>query len=131
MAAEGFCIIFISHKLDEVLSVADRISVLRRGEVTGTVASGDTTRRDLARMMVGRELATALMGEGEVEAHRTGDAMLVLSELRALATRRFLLLNGVSFQIHAGETLGIAGVAGNGQRELAEVIAGMRTATEG
>ncbi|MGI8403731.1 MAG: ABC transporter ATP-binding protein [Thermomicrobiales bacterium] len=131
MAAEGFCIIFISHKLDEVLAVADRISVLRRGEVTGTVASGDTTRRDLARMMVGRELATALLADEEVEARRTGDAMLVLSGLQALGDKALPALNGVSFQIHAGETLGIAGVAGNGQRELAEVIAGMRAATGG
>ena len=131
MAAEGFCIIFISHKLDEVLAVADCISVLRRGVVTGTVASGETTRRELARMMVGRELATKLLTEEEVPVQRTGPSMLALDNLHALGDKALPALNGVSFEIHAGETLGVAGVAGNGQRELAETIAGMRPATGG
>ena len=131
MAAEGFCIIFISHKLDEVLAVADRISVLRRGELIGTVPSAGTTRRDLARMMVGRELAGTLLDEGEAPPHPAGPVVLSVDHLSANGDKGVPALREVSFEIRAGETLGIAGVAGNGQRELGEVIAGMRRPTHG
>ncbi|MGN6030221.1 MAG: ABC transporter ATP-binding protein [Thermomicrobiales bacterium] len=131
MAAEGFCIIFISHKLDEVLAVADRISVLRRGELIGTVPSAGTTRRDLARMMVGRELAASLLDEGEAPPHPAGPVVLALEDVSANGDKGLPALRGVSFEVRAGETLGVAGVAGNGQRELGETIAGMRKATAG
>jgi len=131
LAAEGLCIIFISHKLDEVLAVADRISVLRRGEVVATMDRGAVTRRELARLMVGRELAAALLTEEEVAAQPAGEPILRVADLRASGDKGLPALNGVTFEIRAGETLGVAGVAGNGQRELAEVIAGMRTATGG
>ena len=131
MAAEGFCIIFISHKLDEVLAVADRVTVLRRGTVVGTLDARATTRPEIARMMVGRELAGALLEEDDVAAHRVGDVVLALRDVYALSDKRLPALNGVSFEVHAGETLGIAGVAGNGQRELAEVITGLRPAEGG
>ena len=126
MAAEGFCIIFISHKLDEVLAVADRITVLRRGTVAGTLDARTTTRPEIARMMVGRELAGTLLNEADVTDHRLGEVVLDLRDVRAGGDKGLPALNGVSLEIRAGETLGIAGVAGNGQRELAEVITGLR-----
>lgn len=131
MAAEGFCVIFISHKLDEVEAVADRITVLRHGAVVATVAARDTDRRELARMMVGRELAGTLLAEGEVAAHTMGDPVLSVTALDALNDKRLPALDGVTLEVRAGETLGIAGVAGNGQRELAEVITGLRPARGG
>jgi simple sugar transport system ATP-binding protein len=126
MAAEGFCIIFISHKLDEVLAVADRITVLRRGTVAGTLDARATTRPEIARMMVGRELAGTLLNDADVTDHRLGEVVLDLREVRARGDKGLPALNGVTLEIRAGETLGIAGVAGNGQRELAEVITGLR-----
>ncbi len=131
LAAEGYCVIFISHKLDEVEAVADRITVLRHGAIVGTVDAGQANRRELARMMVGRELAGVLLDEGDVEAREAGETTLALSNLGAAGDKGPAALRGVSLEIRAGETLGIAGVAGNGQRELAEVITGLRPATTG
>ncbi|MDQ3657688.1 MAG: ABC transporter ATP-binding protein, partial [Chloroflexota bacterium] len=132
LAAEGFCVIFISHKLGEVEAVADRITVLRHGAVVDTVAANTTDRRSLARMMVGRELAAALLDDGEVDSGRkAGPVTLAAEGLTAMSDKRLPALKAVSFQVRAGETLGIAGVAGNGQRELAEVITGLRPATGG
>jgi len=129
LAAEGFCIIFISHKLDEVVKVADRISVLRRGELTGTVSSEGVSRRDLARMMVGRELVTP---PARTDAVTTiGEPALRVEGLSARGDKGLLALNDVSFAIAPGEILGVAGVAGNGQRELAETITGERKAIAG
>jgi len=131
MAAEGFCVIFISHKLDEVETVADRITVLRHGAVVATVDARSTNRRELARMMVGRELAGTLLSESEVAEHTIGDPVLSVTTLTAQNDKRLPALDSVSLEVRAGETLGIAGVAGNGQRELAEVITGLRPATSG
>ncbi len=131
MAGEGFCVIFISHKLDEVQAVADRITVLRHGKVIDTIDAGSASRQDLARMMVGRELASALLQGDEVTAHRMGDVVLAIRDLNATNEKRLPALRGVSLDVRAGETLGIAGVAGNGQRELAEVITGLRPAVSG
>lgn len=131
LAAEGFCVIFISHKLDEVEAVADRITVLRHGSVVDTLDRGAATRRELARMMVGRELAAALLDEGEVPVQNTGPVGLAVEQLEAMGDKGLPVLRGVSFEVRQGETLGIAGVAGNGQRELAEVITGLRPATGG
>jgi simple sugar transport system ATP-binding protein len=131
LAAEGFCVIFISHKLGEVEAVADRVTVLRHGAVVGTVNLAETNRRELARMMVGRELAGALLEDAEVDPHEVGDVVLAVNELSATSDKRLPAVREVSFEIRAGETLGIAGVAGNGQRELAEVITGLRPATGG
>ncbi|MDP8907947.1 MAG: ATP-binding cassette domain-containing protein, partial [Chloroflexota bacterium] len=131
LAAEGFCVVFISHKLDEVLAVADRITVMRRGRTVGTVAAGETDRRELARLMVGRELAGALLRDEEAAAHRLGEPILEVRGLQARNDKRLPALDGIDLVVRAGETLGIAGVAGNGQRELAEVITGLRPATGG
>jgi simple sugar transport system ATP-binding protein len=131
LAAEGFCVIFISHKLDEVMAVADRVTVLRHGAVVDTLDTSATSRRELARLMVGRELAGVLLDEGEVAAHETGAVTLAVRDLSAISDKRLPALRSISFEINAGETFGIAGVAGNGQRELAEVITGLRPATSG
>lgn len=131
LAAEGYCVIFISHKLGEVEAVADRITVLRHGTIVDTVEAG-TDRRMLARMMVGRELAAALIEDAEVDASSAaGPVTLAVSGLTALGDKRLPALQGVSFEISSGEIFGIAGVAGNGQRELGEVVTGLRRATGG
>jgi ABC-type uncharacterized transport system ATPase subunit len=129
MAEEGRTVVFISHKLHEVKAVADRVTVLRGGSTVGTVAAPEATLRSLASMMVGREIA---------EAHRVdrphparGVAVLSLDGITAAGDRGRLAVRDVALAVNGGEIVGIAGVAGNGQRELAEVVAGMRRATSG
>jgi simple sugar transport system ATP-binding protein len=121
-------VIFISHKLEEVMAVSDRVTILRRGRSLGTVLTSATTPRELARLMVGRDVVFSLKPEG----HTVGKTVLL--ELRAVYAESDLgtrALHGVDLQLHAGEILGVAGVAGNGQRELAEVITGMRPRVSG
>ena len=133
LAAQGFAVIFISHKLDEVLEVADRISILRRGRVVATVTATETDRRTLARLMVGRDLAE-IVEDPRHEPHEqvaTGDTVLSLREVTAIGEKGVPALKNVSLEIRAGETLGVAGVAGNGQSELAEVVTGLRHTTAG
>jgi ABC-type uncharacterized transport system ATPase subunit len=123
----GHAIIFITHKLHEVMAVSDRVTVLRDGRVVATVATEDTTTRELARMMVGREL----LREYNKKPQNPGDVVLKVEDLHALNDKGLPALREVSFDVRAGEILGLAGVSGNGQRELAEVIAGLRSATGG
>ncbi|MEU1073951.1 MULTISPECIES: ABC transporter ATP-binding protein [unclassified Streptomyces] len=126
LKAEGLTVIFISHKLGEVLSVADDITVIRRGTTVGTADPRNTTTKQLAELMVGSELPSPETRESTV----TDVPMLKVEELKLAATdpdgvvRE--VLSGVSFTIHKGEVLGIAGVEGNGQAELVEAIMGMR-----
>lgn len=127
MAQEGFCVIFISHHLDEVMEVADRITVLRRGQVVGTLDRTATSQRDLARLMVGREVVTTL----ERPAANAGPVVLDLQHISAQNDKGLPALRDLSLQVRAGQIVGVAGVAGNGQRELAEVITGLRRATSG
>ncbi|MEJ7839386.1 MAG: ATP-binding cassette domain-containing protein, partial [Thermomicrobiales bacterium] len=131
LAEQGFAVIFISHKLDEVLHVADRITVLRRGSVVGSVGRGELSRLDLARMMVGRDLAASLLEDQEVDPHEIGAVVLRLHEVSAMGDKQLPALKLVNMEVRAGETIGVAGVAGNGQRELAEVITGLRVSTSG
>ena len=133
MAASGFCVVFISHKLDEVMAVSDRITVMRRGQVVATVNTADTDRHALARMMVGRALASQLEHPAdEGRAHPPpGEPVLEIRNLGADGDKGVAALVGVDLTVRGGEVLGIAGVAGNGQRELAEVITGLRRATAG
>jgi simple sugar transport system ATP-binding protein len=131
LAAEGFCVIFISHKLDEVAQVADRITVLRHGTIVDTIDAAGANRRDLARMMVGRELAAALLEEEAIDEQGTGTVILALDGVHAMGDKGLHALEGVSLTVRAGETMGVAGVAGNGQRELAEVITGLRPVKAG
>src|SRR5918997_6260058 len=140
MATQGFSVVFISHKLDEVIEVADRVSVLRRGRIVATTTPAETDRRTLARHMVGRELAEFVEHpanephEGVMPGERDpadGDMILQLRGVSALGDKGVPALRDVDLEVRAGETLGIAGVAGNGQRELAEVVTGLRPATDG
>ena len=133
LAAQGFTVIFISHKLDEVLEVADRISILRRGRIVATMPAGETDRRTLARLMVGRELAQ-VVEDPRHEPHEEvapGEIVLSLRDVTAIGEKGVPALKNVSMEVRAGETLGVAGVAGNGQSELAEVVTGLRRVTAG
>ena len=128
MAAEGKSIVFISHKLHEVMEIADRITVLRKGRVTaGGLAVGETSREALARLMVGREV---LFDVARADA-RPGEVVLAVEHLQALNDRGLPALRGASLEVRAGEIVGLAGVAGNGQTELAQVITGLRAPTGG
>ena len=127
MAGEGRSVVFISHKLDEVTAVADRITVLRAGRTVATLAAGDATTRELARLMVGREVS----GRLEREERAPGPERLAVRSLSAEGDLGTPALREVTLTARAGEILGIAGVAGNGQRELTEVIAGIRPASSG
>jgi general nucleoside transport system ATP-binding protein len=122
LKAEGKSIIFISHKLNEVLEIADRITVLRRGKKVDTVPREGATEAGLARMMVGREVLLRL----DKPAAEPGDVLLELEELQVLDDRGLPAVRGVSLEVRAGEIVGIAGVDGNGQSELIETITGLR-----
>ena len=124
---EGKSVIFISHKLKEVLTIADRIIVLRDGRVVGETTPAETDQLQLAAMMVGREV---ILKVDKTPAEPQG-VVLDVKDLHALDERRHPALNGVSLQVRAGEILGVAGVQGNGQTELVEVLTGLRPATDG
>jgi simple sugar transport system ATP-binding protein len=126
MAGEGHALIFISHKLHEVLAISQRITVLRDGRVVGERATTEVTRQELAQLMVGREVKP--LAPQPVQA---GEARLSLEEVRAAGDRGTEALRGVSLEIRAGEILGLAGVSGNGQRELAECLGGLRKVSAG
>ena len=128
MAEEGRTIIFISHKLHEVMAVSDRVTVLRDGKTIDTVATAEATPRSLAALMVGREVSLATRVERGLE---IGEAVLEVRSLWAQGDRGGDALRGIDLTLRAGEILAIAGVAGNGQRELAETITGMRAPTRG
>ena len=127
MAAEDRAIVFISHKLHEVTAVADRVTVLRGGRSVATVQTADVTRHRLAALMVGRDVEVGRRRDTAA----IGPPVLVVEGLSARGDRGMTALDGVSLTVHAGEVLGVAGVAGNGQRELAEAITGLRPATAG
>jgi simple sugar transport system ATP-binding protein len=127
LTRRGVSIIFITHKLKEVLSVSDRITVMRRGQVVGSTVPSATDERGLAAMMVGREvILTVPKGPAN-----PGADVLQVENLAARDDRDLLALNGTSFTVRAGEVLGVAGVQGNGQTELVEAITGLRPVTGG
>jgi simple sugar transport system ATP-binding protein len=126
MVAEGHSLIFISHKLNEVLEISDRITVLRDGAVIGSCPAASVTRAELIRMMVGREVK-----ELEPRARERGGELLRIEALRAMGDRGTEVLKGVDLRVHSGEIVGLAGVSGNGQRELGECLAGMRRPAAG
>jgi simple sugar transport system ATP-binding protein len=128
MAAEGRTVIFISHKLHEVTAVADRVTVLRGGRSIGTVEAAGATSQSLAALMVGRDVDVARRRESS---STIGEVMLELEGLSAVGDRGGEALSDVSLVVRSGEVLGIAGVAGNGQRELAEAVTGMRQLAAG
>jgi simple sugar transport system ATP-binding protein len=123
----GKTIIFISHKLKEVLEISDRITVMRRGKVVGHLLTPQTTEQEIARMMVGRDV---LLRVDKAPA-KPGPVALTVENLTADSDVGVPALRGISFELHQGEILGIAGVEGNGQSELVEVLAGTRRATGG
>ena len=127
MKAEGKTIIFISHKLDEVMEISDIITVLRAGRTIANIQKSATNARDLACMMVGREILIRV----NKKPVPIGPVILEVKALFANNEKGLSALKGVSFEVRASEILGIAGVAGNGQLELAEVITGLRRPTGG
>jgi general nucleoside transport system ATP-binding protein len=127
LKASGVSIIFISHKLKEVMAIADRITVLRRGEVVGTTTPEETNEQQLAEMMVGRSVQLTV---DKGPAH-PGDTILEVSDLEVLDDRMHRAVRGVDFEVRSGEILAIAGVQGNGQTELIEGITGMRAVEAG
>jgi general nucleoside transport system ATP-binding protein len=127
MVEDGRGLVFISHKIREVLALSDRITVLRGGRVVGTVFPADVSRRDLAHMMVGREVR----GVEPAGATAEGEVRLAVSDLTVRGDREGDAVRGVSLEVRSQEIVGIAGVSGNGQRELAEAVAGLRPAAGG
>ena len=126
LTADGMAVAFISHKLSEVLAITQRVTVLRRGRVVGTVQTARTDERELATLMVGRPAQAAERPRGS-----PGPAVLEVVGLDASGRQGLPALRGVSFSVASGEILGVAGVSGNGQTELAEVLSGMRRPTAG
>jgi simple sugar transport system ATP-binding protein len=136
---QGNTVILITHKLDEVMQISDRITVMRQGEAVGRMTTAGTTPADIARMMVGRDVAladSAALGiaggvGGPVSSGAPASHPLEVRSLVVRDARRHVAVDNVSFAIAAGEILGIAGVEGNGQTELIEAIAGLRSIESG
>lgn len=127
MRDEGLTIILITHKLREVMALSDRVTVLRRGQVVGTVNTADVDQRDLARMMVGREV---LIQADKVE-HEAGDAVLEVDDIHLASDTGRGSIEGLSITVRAGEIVGVAGVSGNGQNALFDAVVGVRHPTSG
>ncbi|MBI2325208.1 MAG: ABC transporter ATP-binding protein, partial [Chloroflexi bacterium] len=124
---EGTSIVFISHKLDEALRIADRITVIRRGRVVGERAPAATTEQELADLMVGRSVSLRV----DRGIARPGDVVLAVRGLHVRDDRRHETVRGLDLEVRKGEILGVAGVAGNGQEELVEAIVGLRKPSAG
>lgn len=124
---DGLTIIFITHKLDEVMQVSDRVTVLRKGKVVANLITTKTDKPTLAKLMVGREVVFRL----KKSPLKQREKLLEVNDLHVLNDRGLPALRGLSFDLFGGEILGIAGVSGNGQTELAEVITGLRKSTRG
>ncbi|MFN3704729.1 MAG: ABC transporter ATP-binding protein [Thermoflexales bacterium] len=122
LVKRGVSVIFISHKLKEVKAIADRITVLRQGRVVGSTTPAEAGEAQLASMMVGRPVILKV----DKSPARPGPVVLSVRDVKAMSDRRAMALQGVSFDVRAGEIVGIAGVEGNGQTELVEVITGLR-----
>ncbi|HKV83623.1 MAG TPA: ABC transporter ATP-binding protein, partial [Ktedonobacterales bacterium] len=127
LVQQGKTIIFITHKLREVLEISDTVTVLRRGKVVGEVATRATDEESIARMMVGRDV---LLRVDKQPAH-PGDVLLTTDHISVNSEQGLPAVRDVSLRLHAGEILGVAGVEGNGQSELVEALAGTRAVTEG
>lgn len=128
MVKQGKSVIFISHKLQEVTAIADRVSVLRRGKATASgVSAKGVTRQELARLMVGREVVFFV----DKKPKKAGDVILDVKDIYAENDKVLPALRGLSLNVRAGEIVGVAGVAGNGQNELSQVITGLRKCKQG
>ncbi|MBC7959756.1 MAG: ABC transporter ATP-binding protein, partial [Vallitaleaceae bacterium] len=127
MKSEGVCILIITHKLYEVMEISDRVTVLRKGKTVGTVFTKDTTPEALTHLMVGKEVSFSISKE-----HRsTEEVVLSLRGLKYINEEKVTLLDHLDVDLYASEILGVAGVGGSGQKELCEIISGLKTPTEG
>jgi simple sugar transport system ATP-binding protein len=127
LSREGLSILLITHKLNEVMQITDRVTVLRRGKLVATVQTAEVSKGELARMMVGREV---IFSVHKTESTRQ-EPVLEVKNLRARGDKGQEILQGVSFTLHRGEILGLAGISGNGQKELFEILSGVRRAESG
>jgi len=127
LRAEGHAVIFISHKLDEVLRISDRVTVLRRGQVVATVDTCETTKEELATMMVGRPVVLRV----DRESHRPGKEVIRIENARIETEDRHHQVRGVSLTVREGEIVALVGVAGNGQVSLIQALFGLRSVTGG
>jgi general nucleoside transport system ATP-binding protein len=127
LVADGNAVIFITHKLAEVMEIADEITVMRRGRVVATTTPSESSPADLARMMVGRPVLLRV----EKKPSQPGPSVLAVEDLLVLDDRRQVAVDHLSLDVRAGEILGVAGVEGNGQNELIEAIVGLRPARAG
>lgn len=130
LVGEGLAVVFISHKMQEVMSASDRVTVLRDGRVVGNLSTHDATEAKLAALMVGRE-SFGVKQAGELVTASQAEDVLTLKDVRATNQKGQAALNGISLTVKAGEILAVAGVAGNGQSELAHLLQGVRAATHG
>ena len=121
MRASGKTVVIITHKLDEVLAISDSVTVMRDGKTVGSVKTSETTQKDLARMIVGRDVLLRV----EKSAAKTGERVVQVENLSVTGASKNQVLKNVSFEIRAGEIVGVAGVEGNGQTELVEALAGL------
>ena len=132
MRDEGCAVVIITHKLGEVMEISDRITVLRRGEAAGTLKTRDTEIPTLIEMMVGRRVDLSIKREKYGDAAAAGEGPLLRADgLSVIDNEKKYALSGISFELRRGEVLGVAGVAGSGQKELCETIAGLQTAEKG
>ncbi|MCG8618892.1 MAG: ABC transporter ATP-binding protein [Desulfobacterales bacterium] len=127
MKADGHSIIFISHKLDEIMDICDRVTVLQKGQIVGNADTKDMNKQSLARMMVGRDVSFKV----DREKMEKGSQVLSVEDIHVTGDKGLPAVKGVSFDLYKNEIFGIAGVAGNGQRELAEAITGIRKINSG
>jgi simple sugar transport system ATP-binding protein len=127
LVEQGKSVIFITHKLKEVMAIADQITVLRNGRVVGTTTPAETNEQQLAAMMVGRQVILQV----EKEQAQPGQPVLEVENLQVMDDRGNLAVRDVSFQVHSGEVLGVAGVQGNGQSELVQALTGLRQPVSG
>ncbi len=127
MKAKGHMIIFISHKLDEIIDICDRVVVLQKGSISGQADTKDTDKAELAKMMVGRDVIFNI----HKERLKRGDEVLRVDDIDVLGDKGIRAVKNISFSLYENEIFGIAGVSGNGQRELAEAVTGLRAVSKG
>ncbi|MCK5350327.1 MAG: ATP-binding cassette domain-containing protein, partial [Desulfobacula sp.] len=123
----GHMIIFISHKLDEIMEICDRVMVLQKGKIVGSSDTKNTDKKSLARMMVGRDVVFNINREKLIK----GKKILSVENINVIGDKGLLALKNISFELFKNEIFGIAGISGNGQRELAEAITGIRPISSG
>jgi simple sugar transport system ATP-binding protein len=127
LAKQGKTVIFITHKLKEVMEISDQITVLRQGKVAGHLVTAETNPAEITKLMIGRDVLPSV----HKQSPHLGDPVITVQDVRCQSDRGVEALRGISFEVRAGEIFGIAGVEGNGQTELVEVLTGLRPITGG